>query len=161
MDSQTDEVPDLWLLEADEPEWLPAIIDRLLDVGVPPTAIANAFDLDVQVVKDILIDRRVSKYGTAELGEAMHALMWKAYENTLQMIDQAPMARRLQINMTLLSKASALVGSQTPDGIAKMQTEMEAMMAEARATETPTTGSIYETNATDAPTDDPEKGSTG
>lgn len=152
----------LWQLEVDDPEWLPAIIDRLLDVGVPPTAVANAFGIDVQVVKDILIDRRVQKYGTAELGEAMHALMWKAYENTLQMIDQAPMQRRLQINMTLLSKASALVGSQTPDGIAKMQAEMEAMMAEARQTDTPSTptGSIYETYPDDAPTDDPEEGST-
>lgn len=150
---------DLWQLEVDSPEWLPTIIDRLLSVGVPPTAVANAFYLDVQVVKDRLIDGRISKYGTAELGEAMHALMWRAYEDLLTLIDSAPMSKRIQINMTLLSKASALVGSQTPDGIARMQAEFEEMMAETRRIPTHARDSIYESSTHDGTIDDPEEGS--
>jgi hypothetical protein len=152
---------DLWQLEVDDPEWLTTIIDRFLSVGVPPTAISKALYLDVQVVKDRLIDDRISHYGTAELGEAMHALMWRAYEDLLTLIDQAPLSKRIQINMTLLSKASALVGSQTPDGIARMQAELEEVMSEQRQTPTPVSSSIYELDPVDAPPDDPEEGSTG
>lgn len=152
---------DLFQLEVDDPEWLTTIIDRFLSVGVPPTAIANALYLDVQVVKDRLIDARIAKYGTAELGEAMHSLMWRAYEDLLTLIDQAPLSKRIQINMTLLSKASALVGSQTPDGIARMQAELEEMMSEQRHVPTEVSSSIYESNPDDAPPDDPEEGSTG
>ena len=148
---------DLWQLEVDTPEWLPTIIDRLLLVGVPPTAIANAFYVDVQLVKDRLIDTRIAKYGTAELGEAMHSLMWKAYEDTLTLLEQAPMAKRLQMNMSLLSKASALVGSQTPDGIARMQAELESMMAETRSTPNPVRDSIYEPVPHDGAINDPEE----
>lgn len=149
---------DLWQLEVDDPEWLQTIITRLLSAGVPPTAIANAFDMDVQAVKDFLVDIRVAKYGTAELGEAMHFLMWKAFEDTLTIIEQAPMSRRLAMNMSLLSKASALVGGQTPDTLAKMQKELSEFSAEARETEEEVDSSIYEVAPLDAPADDPEKG---
>jgi DeoR/GlpR family transcriptional regulator of sugar metabolism len=58
--------------------------------------------------------------------------MWKAYEDTLNLIKQAPPARRLQLNMALLAKASTLVGSQTPDGVSKMLAEFGNLAAEQR-----------------------------
>jgi hypothetical protein len=146
----------------DTPDWLPAIITRLLEVGVPPTAIANAFYVEVEAVKELQMSLRVEKYGTAELAEAMHDLMWNAYEDTLELIKQAPPARRLQLNMSLLAKAQTLVGNQTPDGVLRIQAELDAMMAETRLTDKAApTSSIYETGSADAPPDDPEKGSTG
>jgi hypothetical protein len=143
-------------------EWLAAIIVRLLEVGVPPTAIGNAFYVEVESVKEVQMQLRVAKYGTAELAEAMHSLMWQAYEDTLELIKQAPPARRLQLNMSLLAKAQTLVGNQTPDGVLRIQAELDAMMAETRQTESDApTSSIYETGSLDAPPDDPKKGSTG
>lgn len=153
-------VPDLWQLDTDSPAWLPSIINRLLDVGVPPTAISNAFEVDVEAIKEIQMDRRTAKYGTAELAEAMHALMWKAYEDTLNLIKQAPPARRLQLNMTLLSKASTLVGSQTPDGVSKMLAEFGNLASEQRRTDQAPRTNIYETSPLDAPANDPKEGST-
>lgn len=152
---------ELWALEVDDPEWLPTVIQRLLSVGVPPTAVSKAFDLDVQVVKEYQVTDRIARYGTAELGEAMHFLMWKAYEDTVQLLERAPMSKRLSMNMALLSKASTLVGSQTPDGIARMQSLLGEMFAETRRTDEEVKSSIYETNPLDAPPDDPEEGSTG
>jgi hypothetical protein len=151
------QIPDLWTLESDAPDWLPLIVDRLLTVGVPPTAIANAFDLDVQVVKDLLADRRVQKFGTAELSEALHNLMWEAYEDLLNLQKTAPITKRMQIDMTLISKASSMIGSQEPDSISKLQGEVATMMAEVRSVPTDPGTSIYETNSTDAPTDDSEE----
>ena len=53
------------------------IIERLLTVGVPPTAVAKAFDIDTFVVKERLNDLRVEKYGAAELSEFVQAIQWE------------------------------------------------------------------------------------
>jgi hypothetical protein len=153
---------DLWTLDSDAPDWLPSIITRLLEVGVPPSAIAAAFQVEVEPVKEMQMQLRTAKYGTSELAEAMQSLMWKAYEDTLVLLAQAPPARRLQMNMSLLSKAQSLVGSQAPDMFGRIQAELDGIMAETRQTElAEPTSSIYETGSADAPPDDPEKGSTG
>ena len=47
------------------------VVDRLLEVGVPPTAIAKAFDIDPFVVRDRATELRVERYGSAELSEAL------------------------------------------------------------------------------------------
>lgn len=133
------------------------IIERLLDNGVPPTAIANTFDIDVQAVKDLLDNRRTRKFGTAELSEAIHALMWEALEDMRELMRNAPIAKRMQVNMTLLSRASAMIGNQEPDSMAKLQAEMAKMTAEVRTIPVDAGTSIYETNTIDAPTDDPEE----
>jgi hypothetical protein len=148
---------DLWQLEVDDPDWLPEVITRLLAVGVPPTAVARAFDIEPQVVKDFQSDIRTDKYGAAELGEAVHFLMWQSFEDIVQIIKHAPMAKRMQMNMAFLAKASALVGSTTPDGIARMQSELADMQAETRGTPTEVADSIYVSTPLDAPPDDPEK----
>ena len=142
-------------------DYLLTLIDRLLTNGVPPTAIANSFDLDVQVIKDLLDNRHVKKFGTAELAEAIHALMWEALEDMRELMRNAPIAKRMQVNMTLLSRASAMIGSQEPDSIGKLQAEMAAMTAEVREIPVDPGTSIYETNPTDAPVDDPEEGLEG
>jgi len=153
-------IPDLWQLESDSPDWLPLIVDRLLTVGVPPTAIANAFDLDPQVVKDLLADRRVQKFGTSELAEALNILMWEAYEDLRTLQKTAPVTKRMQIDMTLIAKASSMIGSQEPDSMSKLQSQMDSMMAEVRSVPVDPGSSIYETNTLDAPTDNPEEGLT-
>ena len=153
--------PEVWELDIEAPDWLESIILRLLRAGIPPTAIAKAFNISTEPVKELLIDLRVEKYGTAELGELMYSLMLWAYEDVLRLIEQSPPARRLQLDMALLSKMSVLVGGQTPDSVAKMQTEFGRMMTEVRGVGvTPTTGTIYgEPDPIDAPIDDPEEGS--
>lgn len=142
-------------LDPTAPDWLTIIIKRLLAVDVPPTALAKAFDLDVEPIRELLIDMRVEKYGTAELAEAMHALMWKAYDDTISLMEKAAPSRRLQLNLALLSKASALVGGGTPDSLQKMQHEFAELALETRGSEMAT--GIYEPGPSDAPIDDPEE----
>jgi hypothetical protein len=66
----------------------------------------------------------------------------------------------MQVNLTLISKASSMIGSQEPDSMAKLQQEMAAMTAEVRSVPVDPGTSIYEVNSDDAPIDDPEEGST-
>lgn len=152
---------DLWELEQESPEWLPAIINRLLAVGVPPTAIANAFNIDPQPIKDILNTINITRYGTAELAEAMHGLIWKAFADANAIIESAPIDKRMRFDMALLARASSIVGGQEPEGMAKLQNDLAALAMETREVASTGATSIYETNPVDAPIDDPEKGLAG
>lgn len=154
-------IPDLWQLDVDSPDWLPAIITRLLAVGVPPTAISRAFDVEVDAVKELQHDRLISKYGTDELAEALHMRMWMAYEDSITLIAQAPPARRLALNMSLLARFSGMVAGQDSDATTRMRSELEKVMADTRAVPVEVTDSIYETATFDAPVDNPETGLEG
>jgi len=143
-------------LSSDSLEWLEPIICRLLSVGIPPTAISNALDLAVEPIKALQDTMRINRYGTAELAEAMNFLIWKALDDTLDMMASAPIDKRMRLNTTLLARASAIVHGQQPDSMARIQKEMADLTAE--LTDTESGSSIYELGSVDAPTDDPKKG---
>lgn len=141
---------DLWELDADAPEWLPTIIYRLLEVGVPPTSCAKAFDVDVQVIKDMQTETRVEKFGTAELSEAMFYMIWKAYEQMLELMETAPLDKRLRILTNLMTRASSMAEGQAPDSMKKMQDEFASLAADLSTAESPgAESSIYELIPTD------------
>jgi hypothetical protein len=134
-------------------------IVSLIEVGVPISAISKALNIELSDLRDLQRDLRIAKYGTAELAEAMQFAIWKAYDNLLEMMETAPLATRIRISMTLVSRASSLAGSATPDSIAKMQQEMASLAEEMTETQLSPSSSIYATDTFDAPIDDPEEGS--
>lgn len=153
-------VPDVWELDPDEPDWLETIIIALLEVGVPPTAIGKAFRIDPQAIKELQAELNVEKYGTAEISEAINFLMWRAYEDSLAILDSAPSASRQRFITTLLSRQSAIVGKESPQSIARMRGELEKLWAD-MGVEDPAVESIYapsEFTPTDGAPDDPEEG---
>lgn len=154
-------IPDVWELDPDSPEWLETIIIALLEVGVPPTAIGKAFRIDPQTIKELQAEIHVVKYGTAEISEAINFLMWRAYEDSLAILDSAPSASRQRFITTLLSRQSAIVGKESPESISRMRGELESLWADI-GVEAPAIESIYapsEFTPTDGTTDDPEEGS--
>ena len=56
------------------PGTLIELLRRGLNVGIPPTALANMFDLEPEVVQTLAISVRRGRYGTAELSEALSFL---------------------------------------------------------------------------------------
>jgi hypothetical protein len=143
-------------------DFLSWAVIRLLESGVPPTAIAKAFDIALEPVKELQAELRIDKYGTAELAEAMHNLIWLAIEDIQTIIATSPIDRRMRMDMNLISRASSIVQGQTPDSLAKMQAEMLELASEVAASDSTTEGgSIYEIGAVDAPVDDPEEGLDG
>lgn len=152
-------IPDVWELDIDQPDWLETIIIALLEVGVPPTAIGKAFRIDPQSIKELQAELLITKYGTAEISEAINFLMWRAYEDSLSILDSAPAAQRQRFITTLLSRQSAIVGKESPQSIARMRGELEHLWADI-GVEDPKTPSIYapsEFTPTDGETDDPEE----
>ena len=143
-----------------EDSWLESIIARLLEVGVPPTAISKAFQVDVLAIKDLQASLNVSKYGTAEIGEAMNYLLWRAYQDALSILESAPSATRTRFITTLLSRQSTILGKQSPEELGRMRDQLSDLFAGIGVPD-PTSGSIYSASPftpVDGATDDPEEG---
>ena len=79
-------------------------IYRLLKMGVPPTAVARAFDLDPDMVKGLLSEIRVESYGTP-----------------------ASKARFIQL---VLARSIGLAGKSTPETSEKIRAALEQMAAD-------------------------------
>jgi hypothetical protein len=139
------------------------ICTRLLEVGVPPTAIAKAFQVEVQSIKDLQSTILVSKYGTAEISEAMNFLMWRAYQDALIILESAPSATRTRFITTLLSRQSVILGKQSPQALEQIRGELESLIRDVNI-ENPQVPSIYaepQFSPVDGEADDPEEGFEG
>ena len=106
------------MLELD-PVHLVEICRRLLRVGVPPTAVANAFDLDPGPIKAVARNMRREAYGTDELAEAHAFLTWLAYEQLLDLIQHGSPEIKLRAAMQIQSKAMAVSARQTPEELTR------------------------------------------
>ena len=106
------------------------VVDRLLEVGVPPTAIAKAFDIDPFVVRDRANELRVQRYGAAELAEALANLQWEAFEQAKTMIYDAPYSVRTRFIMAILSKTMSLTARQNPETIGNLRQDVLDLMGQ-------------------------------
>ena len=98
------------MLELD-PVHLVEIVRRLIRVGVPPTAVANAFDLDPGPIKAVARNMRREAYGTDELAEAHTFLNWIAYEKLLDVLNHGAPEVASRVAMQIQAKAMAVSGS--------------------------------------------------
>ncbi len=106
------------------------VVRRLLNVGVPPTAVANAFDIDPAPVKAVARMMRREAYGTDELGEANAFLTWVAYEEMLTLLRTGSPEMRAKVAMQLQSKAMAISARQTPEDVSMARAALGALVAD-------------------------------
>jgi hypothetical protein len=106
------------------------VVDRLLEVGVPPTAIAKAFEIDPFVVRDRANELRIERYGAAELAEALANLQWEAFEQAKTMIYDAPYSVRTRFIMAILSKTMSLTARQNPETIGNLRQDVLDLMGQ-------------------------------
>jgi hypothetical protein len=97
------------------------IIVRLLSAGVPPTAIAKAFDLDPLLPRQLLATIRAEQYGTEELTEAMTFLIWHAYETAMHTLDEGTPGAQLRMTTQILARPLALAGRTPPESLDKLR----------------------------------------
>jgi hypothetical protein len=154
---------DPWELDPDSPDWLESLIVCLLEVGVPPTAISKAFRVEVSPIKELQATILTGQYGTAEISEAMNYLMWRAYSDALDILTSSPPATRTRFITTLLSRQSSILGKESPEGLNRMRSELQDLIASVNIDD-PTVPSIYAPSvfeAVDGEADDPEEGFKG
>jgi hypothetical protein len=106
------------------------IVYRLLKAGVPPTSVANALELDPDVVKGALSKIRVDAYGTDEIAEAMTHLIWVGYETALYEIQYGTPASKARFIQLVLARSIGLAGKSTPETSEKIRTALAQMAAD-------------------------------
>jgi hypothetical protein len=104
------------------------IVERLLEVGVPPTAVAKAFSIDPFIVRERMNDLRVAKYGAAELSEFVQAIQWEALELFRDSLHTAPHAMRQRSIAGILGKTMSLTARQTPETSGIMRAQLMQFM---------------------------------
>jgi len=111
------------------------VVRRLLNVGVPPTAIANAFDIEAGPIKEVARMVRREAYGTDELAEAHAFLTWAAYEEMLMLLKNGSPEIRAKVAMQLQSKAMAVSARQTPEEVSMGRTALYELVQDLEITE--------------------------
>jgi hypothetical protein len=117
------------------PETLVELLRRGLRVGIPPTALANMFEMEPEVVQELAVNVRRGRYGTAELSEALSFLTWEAYEQTLLVARKGSPELKLKANMAIMGKALATSARQTPEELERARADFLAFIAESKIIE--------------------------
>lgn len=118
------------------------LVYRLLKVGVPPTSVAKALDMDPDTVKGTLAHMHVEDYGTDEIAEAMTHLIWCAYDAALHEIQFGVPASKARFIQLVLARSIGLAGKSTPETSEKIRAALEEMAAD-MAPQIQLTESIY------------------
>lgn len=105
------------------------IIYRLLKRKVPPTTVAEAFEVDPDLVKGVLSHIRVTEHGTDEIAEAMTYLIWEAYETALHEIQYGTPASKARFIQLVLARSIGLAGKSTPETSEKIRVALDEMAA--------------------------------
>jgi hypothetical protein len=109
------------------------IWDWLLEAGVPPTAIATAFQADPIVLRERQADLRVRHYGSAELSEALANLQWEALERAREFMSEGTSRTRQAFIMSILGKSLSLTGRQNPEQNERLRQDLETLMIQVAA----------------------------
>lgn len=117
------------------PATLIEVVRRLLNVGVPPTAIANAFEIDAGPIKAVARKIRREAYGTDELAEATAYLTWTAYEEMRNLLQSGSPEMRAKVAIQLQSKAMSVSARQTPEEVQMARGALGELIADLEITE--------------------------
>jgi hypothetical protein len=139
------------------PQTLVECLRKGLNVGIPPTALANMFDLEAEVVQNLAITVRREKYGSAELSEVLSYLTWQAVETQFDIITKGSPEMRLKATQMVLGKALSASVRQTPEEVERSRDQLLAVARQERILDIEGEEIEPETSAfvaVDEPTDD-------
>ena len=114
------------------PATLVECLRKGLNVGIPPTALANMFDLEAEVVQNLAITVRREQYGSAELSEVLSFLTWKAIEEQFNIITKGSPEMRLKATQMVLGKALSVSVRNTPEEVKRAREDLLAVARQER-----------------------------
>jgi hypothetical protein len=114
------------------PATLVELLRRGLNAGIPPTALANMFDLPTEVTQNLSLTVRREMYGTAELSEVLSYLTWKAAEVTLSTLTRGSPEAQMKTVQMVLGKALATSVRQTPEEVKRAREDLLAVARQER-----------------------------
>jgi hypothetical protein len=139
------------------PDQLVECLRRGLNVGIPPTALANMFEMDPETVKNLSMNVRREKYGTAELSELLSDLTFQALYHQARTIAYGSPELAQKAAGVVLSKALATSVRQTPEEVMRAREELLALARQDRLIELEEVyeGEIVETPSSFVAVDEP------
>jgi hypothetical protein len=126
------------------PEQRSEVVYAFLKVGVPPTAVARALDMDTEHVAGARSQMLVERYGTDEKAEAMDWLIWEAYEIALNELHNGTPASKARFVQLVLARSVGLAGKSAPETSEKIRTALEEMASAERRPAVSLAPSIYD-----------------
>ena len=105
-------------MNADE---LETLVERLLTRGVPKSVVAEALELDGDLVGDKLKEIRVQRYGTDDMTEYMEQLQWDAVDESRRIIETGSATEKSRVLGMVLGKQVALSARRTPESVRNSQ----------------------------------------
>jgi len=106
------------------------VIVNLLQLGVPTTIVAKAFNADELEIKGLQADLRVHHYGSSEIAELLQGLMFLAYEQAKNDILNGTPTIKTRMVALVLGKGLALVGKQSPEEFERLRADMGALFVD-------------------------------
>jgi hypothetical protein len=107
---------------------LEALVERLLTRGVPKSVVAEALDLDVELVDLKLQEVRVARYGTDDMTEYMEQLQWEAVDEAHRIIQSGSASQKERMLGMVLGKQVALSARRTPESVRQSQSAVIDLM---------------------------------
>lgn len=117
------------------PATLVECLRKGLKVGIPPTALANMFDLEPEVVLNLSVNVRREEYGTAELSEYLSNLTWTAIEHEMRTIKYGSPELAQKVAGAVMGKALATSVRQTPEEVKRAREELLVALRKERIIE--------------------------
>ena len=117
------------------PDTMVEVMRKGLRIGIPPTALANLFDLDPEVVANLAMNVRRETYGTAELSEYLSYMTWVGLEKITQTIKSGSPEMSIKAAQAVGLKALATSVRQTPEEVKRAREELIAAIAQERLIE--------------------------
>ena len=114
------------------PPQLIDLIRRGLNAGIPPTALSNMLECDVEPIKTLAMQVRRQKYGTSELSELLSTLTFEALSHQMRTIMHGSPELAQKAAGVVLSKALATSVRQTPEEIIRAQQDLLAIARQER-----------------------------
>ena len=79
-------------------------VTRLVEEGVPASVVARAFDLDVDLVKEVRATVRVRLYTTADMDEYLESLRWAVMSDAFSILRHGSTMDRTRLTAAVLGR---------------------------------------------------------
>lgn len=127
---------------ADNPNYDEVII-KLLAKGQSPSHISNLLDVELSYVQKFAGTERLNRVtDTEEISVAMQHLIWRGFEEAMNILDEGSPSMKIRLISTIQSHALRFLKQEQPKEFITMQEEFANMLNEMGADDT--APSIYD-----------------
>jgi hypothetical protein len=117
-----------------------ALLKRSLERGVPSDALADIFELPVDVVKEMAKEVKIERFGTHDQAEYLENLQWITLERTEQIIRHGSPDQVARIATTVFGRQIAVASKRPSSALEEQRADILEMFRGVRESAPRATG---------------------